>query len=117
MSELSNELLLKQRGRLGAMLIEMMSAAGTGRQESAKKKANLLLNDIMLPMSEANESLVYLNALAQAQYMCEEIATALGLDVQTPAETVQSVRQAATILREHKPATMTTYDLFSGKEE
>lgn len=32
------------------------------------------------------------NAQAQINYMCEEMAAALGLPVQTPAETVQSVR-------------------------
>jgi len=44
------------------------------------------------------------NQKALVRYMCEEIAAVLGLPVQTPADTVQSVRdlmQAAESLKAH----------------
>src|SRR5687768_17605903 len=46
-------------------------------------------------MSERNLELE--NARWQINYMCEEIAAALGLPVQTPAETVQSVRDLMSV--------------------
>lgn len=53
----------------------------------------------VVDVSEQRVNHVALNLKFQVDYMCEEIARALGIDVQSPSDTVQSVRDYVAIVK------------------